>query len=171
MPTRSFDFFCLPDEALHALGETIPDTSVVSLYTEGARGGLPLKLVRPEELAHPPKVLWANVGKNEPRSFLGLVRICLPRYEENMLCMGSIAIKAEGDQNDIPANLKLYEQVKKAFRQRLKPGLWGINRKYGGEHFYKNLYISEGAVAQFRGGRELAPEAGDGFVRFEYRTA
>ena len=116
-----------------------------------------------------PAVLWTGVEGNVPKSFLGLVRICLPRYRENLLCMASIDIKFEGDERRFAPNLKLYERLKKVLKRGLVPGLWGVNRKYGGEHFYRNLHISEGAIAQFRSGRELAPELGGGFVRFEYR--
>lgn len=78
-------------------------------------------------------------------------------------------IKAEGDIERSKANLRLYDRLTRAMRSRLKAGLWGVNTKTGGERFYRDLRISAGAIDEFRAGRELAPEAGDGFVRFEYR--
>jgi hypothetical protein len=171
MATRSFDFFCVPEEAFDVLADALRDAPIALLYTEGPKGGLPLRRTSLDNaIANNHTVLWASAGDDEPTSFLGLVRIWLPRYRENLLCMASIGVKVGSDGEKFTANLKLYERLKKAFKQRLRAGIWGVNRKYGGEQFYKNYYISDGAIMQFRAGRELAPEGGDGFVRFEYRT-
>jgi len=85
--------------------------------------------------------------------------------------MASISIKVDAADSDSKANIALYRTLKRALAKNLKCGLWGINTKYGGEHFYKDICISDGAISEFHAGHELAPEGGDGFVRFEYRTA
>ena len=169
MRTRSFDFFCTPEELSEILIRVSEDLADVSFFTEGPKGDLPLKHVGLREVVSDwPKVLWANTGKAEPKSFLGLVRVRPPRYRGRALCMASFAIKAEIDKDK--ENVGLYERLKRIMRLRLKPGLWGVNTKYGGERFYRDIYISDGAIDEFRSRSELAPEAGDGFVRFYYRS-
>jgi hypothetical protein len=170
MRTRSFSFFCVPEEMPGALAEAFERLDDMSIFTESDQGDLPLSRIGLEKMtADRPKVLWIAANGNQPESFLGLIRLFLPRYKNNALCMSSIAIKADSDDEKFALNLKLFEQLKKLLRQRLKPGLWGANTVYGGEHFYRNYYISDAAISQFRLGRELAPEGGDRFVRFEYR--
>ncbi len=170
MRTRSFNFFCMPDELLVILSHCFEALDGVSMFIGGADGRLPLRRIDLEEVTvDQPRVLWMEAGKDQPESFLGLIRLSLPQFRNKALCMASIAIKADGKVERVNTNLKAYEILKSALRQKLSPGLWGVNRHTGGEHFYKDLYISAAAISQFRSGLELAPEGCDGFVRFEYR--
>ena len=84
--------------------------------------------------------------------------------------MASIAIKTDAAGSNSKPNDDLYRVLKKALEKSFRRGVWGVNTRYGGEQFYKDIYISDEAILEFRAGRELAPEGGDGFVRFEYRT-
>ena len=127
-------------------------------------------LASPEDLSlvHA-NALWATANKKKPTTFLGLVQIIPPCYKDNLLCMASIAIKADASDDTSEANIRLYHHLKKSLKKGFRRGIWGINTKFGGEHFYKDMYISDGAISEFRKKYELAPENGDGFVRFEYR--
>jgi hypothetical protein len=171
MPTRSFDFFCTPEELSKALVETLGSSADVSFFVENQKYGWPLKQVRLKDaIVDQSKLLWAEAGSHVPDSFLGLVRIRFPYYRDKALCMSSIAIKTDGDVRGQKRGVQLYERLRKSVRRWLKRGLWGVNIESGGEHFYNDLYVSDGAIHEYQSGWVLMPEAGDGLVRFEYRA-
>lgn len=139
-------------------------------FVESTKGDLERASV--EDMAiRTAKVLWATADGSQPTTFLGLVRIMQPRYKENLLCMASIGMKVDAADTGSKRNIDLYRALKGELGKHLRRGVWGVNTKFGGEHYYKDIGISDGAISEYRAGRELAPELGDGFVRFEYRTA
>jgi hypothetical protein len=168
MRTRRFSFFCLSGELAHALTSCLGEGRDVMMFAEE---GEALRLASLDEIGLVKQtVLWATADGTQPTSFLGLVQIVPPRCKDNLLCMASIAIKADTSNPNCEMNLRMFNELRKLIGKHFKWGVWGVNVKHGGEHLYKDIGISDGAIAQFRAGRELAPEGGDGFVRFEYRT-
>ena len=171
MPGRRLSFFCVSSEFYQILGDALNDRTRVSFYVEKTEKQHSLEKINIEELdSVQPRVIWASFEDSEPQSFLGLVQLVPPRVLGNCLCLASFAIKTEGRLRNSGKNNQLYNTMHASIRRHLQAGLWGENTKYGGKHFYKSLYISEGAIAQSLAGRELAPEGGGGYVRFRYRN-
>jgi hypothetical protein len=61
---------------------------------------------------------------------------------------------------------RIYGRLRKALRSQLKQGVWGRNSDTGGEHFYKDILISDGAADAARKGLVLRTLLGGGFVTF-----
>jgi len=105
---------------LNGLADVFGSPSGPSLFLEGEAGQSLNRTNIYNAIADKPKIVWANAKKEVPKSFLGLVRLSLPRMSDKCLCMASIAIKVENGDDRSVANLKLYGQLRTALRRRLR---------------------------------------------------
>jgi hypothetical protein len=139
---------------------------ILSIYIE-TTGELPFEMISLREFAEGyGDVLWLNRGRESPSSFLGLVQIVAPRIFGRDLCLASVAIKTNKFRN-FDGNERIYMDIVKSLKKRCRPGIWGINTRYGGKTYYKNIYVSDGAMTEVANGMKLVPEGGGGYVVFE----
>jgi hypothetical protein len=139
----------------------------LAFYAEGPDGSM-LKMTSLETFAAGDgDILWINSGDEYPLSFLGIVQVVAPRIVRGDLRLASIAIKDGHSGNR--ENYRIYKYIVKFLKDKYRAGVWGVNEKSGGEAYYKDIYISDGAMAETANGVKLAPEGGGGFVRFELR--
>lgn len=164
MQTKRFSFFCLPFELVETFCPR--ERACAKFFFENEKGTL---CAAPVNYLSTTRALWATVAEKKPKRLLGLLEIIPPRYKADLLCMASIAIKGDTQDETFRANVQLFRDVKKELERKFRRGVWGVNIRYGGEHYYNDIRISDGALAEHANGYLLAPEGGDGYVRFEYR--
>jgi hypothetical protein len=168
--TKSFEFFCTLAEFSHSLNAVMPEFPNASLLVEESGSDWQLKrLGFAEADLGAYDHVWVNALHDIPDNFLGLVRIGIPKLTPNELQNASIAIKYYYNVAGHSDGVRFYDRCRKELKKSFKPGLWGINMLTGAEKFYRDLYISDGAIQESISGRRLVPEGGGGFVKFEYR--
>jgi hypothetical protein len=167
-------FFCLPDE-LTVLLEPILVKNGAQLCVANEKGGRYCfrKAVFPQDLNAVDLQFYTYVSTMADASGLGspanLVQVWFPSLRDGRLRMGRIAMLAtDSDMNEDHRKFqeKIYRDIYNALVKSFRRGVLGKNSRTGGEHYYKNIFISERAALAYIDGVSLATLMGDGFVSY-----
>lgn len=176
--SKEATFFCLPEELVSLLTPILAKTGAqlcVAKEQDGRyhfrRALFPedLKALDPQFYTYAP-TMATNRSLN---SLANLVQIWFPVRSDNRLRMGRIAmLVAESEISEEHRRLQeeIYRDARKALAKSFRRGVLGRNSTTGGEHFYKDIFISEQAARAYRDGIVLATLMGDGLVTFHERV-
>jgi hypothetical protein len=176
--SKGVSFYCHPEELI-AIVEPILSKAGMQLCTtrKHADRELPIALSSPASAKSTyPRFYVCSPAMSEGsglRTLAGIVQIWFPEIVEGSLRMGEIGmLVAESELDGQLQNLQetLYRTLRKALVGAFRRGVWGRNSKTGGEHFYRDILISQRAVGMYSDGIVLATQLGDGFVTFHVQA-
>lgn len=172
--SKGVRFFCNPDELKTVLEPVLAESGARLCIAE--KRGKRWFLVD----GAPPETTKARYPKFYPchpamtsaeglDSLANIVQVWYPVLEESRLRMGEIGMLVT--DSELPAKLRelqedIYRETRKVLTKSFRRGVWARNSNTGGEHFYRDILISEGAVRAYDQGMVLATQMGDGFVTY-----
>jgi hypothetical protein len=177
--SKEASFFCLPEELQRVLDPILARAGAQLCVAEKEGGYYYLrKATLPNELKELDPQFYAYVlplaGDRGLSSLANLVQVWFPVLEDRRLRLGRIAMLVMesdiGEEHRMAAQEGIFRDARKALTKNFRRGVLGRNSKTGGEHFYKDIFISDQAARAYQDGVVLASLLGDGFVTYHVNT-
>ncbi len=171
--SKALGFFCSPDEFESILEHVLVKYGLQLCEAEKRQGKWFFREIEPSGQTHGrlPQfyVFDTMMARGGLDSLANIVQVWLPKSMDGGICMGEIATlitDSELDRKMVKLQSDVYRDLHKALSSKLQRGVWGRNSKTGGEHFYKDILISNEINTASRNGLVLRTTLGDGFVTF-----
>jgi hypothetical protein len=167
-------FFCLPDELTSLLTPILVKAGVQLCVATKLNGFYHFRTLQlPEDLRAVDPQFYVGtrelLGPPTVSSLANLVEVWFPAFTSRTLRMGRIAMlmtESELPQSHRDLYQGIYRDAREAITKSFSRGVVGKNSKTGGQHFYEDIFISEGARCAHREGVALASLMGDGYVTY-----
>lgn len=170
-------FFCLPEELPNLLEPVLANAGAQLCVAEDKGGRYQFRSLATEDLKALVPQFYActsAVAANHGLSSLAnLVEVWFPVLKDRRLRMGRIALlMTESELGEEQRNVQeeIFRAAREALTKNFRRGVIGRSSKTGGEHFYKDIFISERAAREYADGVVLASLMGDGTVTFHLKA-
>ena len=173
--SKGLNFFCFPEELQGVLDPVLARSGARLCVAEERNERWYFREVSSlsDSKANYPKFYIchpAMIGTKGLDSLANIVQVRAPVREDGRLRMGEIGMlitESELSEEHRQFGADIYRNSRKVLTKSFRRGVLGRNSKTGGEHFYKDILISERAGRAYRdGGIVLATLMGDGFITY-----
>lgn len=171
---KEIGFFCFPDELLTILAPVLAKKGAQLCAATERNGRYSFRrALFPEDLktTKPQFYAWVPTTTTDPglNSLANVVQVWFPVLAGGRLRMGRISMLVTESELDLEGRKQqeeIYRDARRALMKCFRRGVLGRNSKTSGEHFYKDILISEQAARAYADGTVLATLMGDGFVTY-----